>query len=245
MGLLSFLTGKKNILYYPGCLTKLVLKQEVENYRRILNKIGVNFIMLPNEVCCGLPALNAGYESDAIKLARKNLQLFRQHNIRKIITNCPACYRTFSDYKEMLPAWDIEVEHIAKTLLAYLKKMDIQYTTRYTATYHDPCYLGRKSGIYEEPREILKLLGYNIVEMKNNKENALCCGACGGLKMNNPELAKKIAKKIIEGAKNVGVSKIITTCPLCFSHMGDIGGMVIEFSHVVADALGLKPQLPV
>lgn len=239
-----FNIGKRNVLYYPGCLTKYVLKAELDNYRKILNKIGVDFIMLLNELCCGSPALNAGYETEGIKLARKNLEIFKQHKISKIITACPACFKTFSSYKEMLPDWDIEVEHICITILNYLKKKNIYYETRKKATYHDPCHLGRHSGTYQEPREVLNRLGYALVEMKNNRENALCCGGGAGLKANNPELADKIAKERIKQAKNIGVSTIITTCPLCFSHMDENSAEVevLEFSWVVADALGLKPE---
>lgn len=191
-----------NTLYYPGCLSKFVLQAEVENYKRILNKMKVDFLMIPGELCCGSPVRNAGYEIEARKLARKNLELFKKHNIKKIITNCPACFKTFfHDYKEMLPDWDIEVEHITITILNYLRKKKTEHIIRDKVTYHDPCHLGRYSGIYEEPREILRRLGYKVVEMRNNKENALCCGGGAGLRSNNPKLAGKIAKVRIRQAR--------------------------------------------
>lgn len=240
MGLLSMLKGKGNVLYYPGCLTKFVLNSEAENYKKILNKIGVDFIMIPEQICCGSPVLNAGYESECIKLARKNLQAFKEHSIGKIITNCPACYKTFKDYDKLLPNWDIEVEFITTTILKYLKKKNISYNLNEKVTYHDPCHLGRHSGIYDEPREILRLLGYEVIEMRNSRNESLCCGGGAGLKTNNPELADKIAKKRIEQAKNIHVSKIITTCPLCFAHMEENSDICVEeFSHVIGDALGI------
>lgn len=242
MGILSVFKGK-NTLFYPGCLTRYVLKNEQENYKKILVKIGVDFIMLPDEQCCGSPVFNAGYESEGIKLARKNFKLFKEHNIGKIITNCPACYKTFREYSNLIPDWDIEIEFITRTILKYLKKKHIDFDVREKATYHDPCHLGRHSEIYDEPREILKLLGYEIVEMRNNRENSLCCGGGAGLKTNNPELADKIAKKRIEQAKNIHAEKIITTCPLCFAHLAENSDICVEeFSYVVADALGLKPE---
>lgn len=233
-----------NVLYYPGCLTKYVLNAEIANYRKILEKIGVEFIMIPGELCCGSPVRNAGYEIEARKLARKNFELFKKHNIRKIITNCPACFKTFfKDYKEMLPEWDIEIEHVTLTILEYLRKKKIEYILKERVTYHDPCHLGRHSGIYEQPREILRRLGYEVAEMKNNRENALCCGGGAGLKTNNSELAGKIAKERIKQAREINVSKIVTTCPLCFAHMAENSGIeIIEFSQLVADALGLKAE---
>ncbi|MBI2047367.1 (Fe-S)-binding protein [Candidatus Pacearchaeota archaeon] len=248
MPILNIFKGKGNVLYYPGCLTKHMLSAELENYKKILNRLKIDFIMLPQEMCCGSPARNAGYETDARKLARKNLELFKQHSVSRIITNCPACFKVFSqDYKEMLPDWGIKAEHIVFTILNALEKGQkaIVKKSSEKATYHDPCHLGRHCGIYEEPRLILELLGYEIVEMKNNKENAFCCGGGAGLKANNPELAAKVAKRIIKQAKDAGVSKIITTCPLCFAHLtenSDIGIEITEFSYAVADALGLKAE---
>ena len=243
MGIKKWLKGiGKNTLFYPGCLTKFVLKQEADNYKKILIKIGIDFIMLPDEFCCGSPALNAGYESDAIKLARKNIENFKKHDIKRIITNCPACYKNFLNYKEMLPDWDIEVEHITSIILGYLRKKNIKYRLNDRVTYHDPCHLGRHSKIYDEPREILERLGFEVIEMRNNRENALCCGGGAGLKTNNPELANKIAMKRIEQAKSININKIITTCPLCFAHLGENSDIeIIEFSYAVACALGLKP----
>jgi len=240
MGIFNFFK-KGNTLYYPGCLSKHVLIAEAENYKKILTKIGIDYIVLPQELCCGSPVLNAGYEKDARKLARKNMDLFKEHNITKIITNCPACFKTFSqDYREMLPDWKIEVEYIAITILNYLKKKHIQNPGNEKITYHDPCHLGRHSGIYNEPREILERLGFEVIEMANNRENSLCCGGGAGLRTNNPELANKIAKERIRQAKEIGIKKIVTTCPLCFAHMKENSDILIEeFSYIVANALGL------
>ena len=232
----------KNTVFYPGCLTRYILAKETENYKKILNKLKIDFIMLPDILCCGSPVLNAGYEADARKLARKNFEIFKKYNTRKIITNCPACYKTLKEYKEMIPDWNIEVEHIITTILNHLRKKDISYPTKEKVTYHDPCHLGRHSGIYEEPREILNRLGYEIIEMRNNRQDALCCGGGAGLRVNNPELAKKIAEKRISQAKDIKVKKIITPCPLCFTHMLNKEIEIEEFSYAVAEALGLKPE---
>ncbi|MFH1307603.1 MAG: (Fe-S)-binding protein [archaeon] len=233
-------------LFYPGCLTKYVLKAETQNYRKILEKIGVDYIMMEDEFCCGSPAINAGYEADTRKLARKNLEKFKEKNIKKIITGCPACYKMLKkEYKELLPDWDIEVEHITTVILEALEKKPrlVARINDDKVTYHDPCHLGRHMGIYDEPREILKMIGYNIVEMANSREFALCCGGGGGLRVNNQELANSIALERIKQAKKTGAIKIITTCPLCFSHIQENSGILVEeFSVTVAEALGLEPE---
>lgn len=264
MGISKWIKGLgKNTLYYPGCLTKFVLEQEKENYKKILLSLGIDFIMISEELCCGMPVINAGYEKDARNLARKNYEILKKYSVNKIITNCPSCYSMFKDYKNLLPYWDIEVEHITITIRNKLKYSKIKQASSEEVAYHDPCHLSRNSGISEEPREILKMIGYKIKEMKNNRENSLCCGGGAGLKVNESEIAEKIARKRIGHAIDLGMKKLITPCPLCFAHMknsgkanafpdspkprkvegfGDKGIEVLEFSYVIGRALGLEVE---
>jgi Fe-S oxidoreductase len=211
-----------NILYYPGCLTKFVAKDLEENYKKILTRIGIDFIQLKDlEFCCGSPVLNSGHKEEALLLAQKNFKVFRDHRISKIITSCPACFKTFSkDYPELLKEWDIEVEHITQTLANAIKQGKLKPNKlNITLTYHDPCHLGRHCGIYEEPREILKSIGAKIEEMRLNKEFSFCCGGGSGVKSNYPELSNAIAKERIDMAKETGAECLVTTCPMCFMHL--------------------------
>lgn len=198
----------RNVLYYPGCLTHFAAKDLEENYKKILSKIGIDFIMIPEFVCCGSPALNAGYKEDFEVLVKKNKELFKKYGVKKIITNCPGCYHIFKTY------YDINVEHITVTISKNLKKITTKKEGK--ISYHDPCHLGRKSNIYDEPRNILRHIGFEVVELEDNRENALCCGGGAGLKTNYPELASSIAKKRLSQAKT---KKIITTCQLCYKHL--------------------------
>ena len=244
MGLFGF--GKGKTLYYPGCLTKGVLTAEFENYKEIFNRLGIDFVLLSDkEVCCGLPVLNAGYKKDARKLAKKNLELFKSYGITKIITNCPSCYHTFKEiYPTLIRDWDFEIEHATISIFNALKKKRIRYKgleeDREEVCYHDPCHLGRYSGIYEEPREVIELLGGKIKEFKYNRENAFCCGGGGGVRANFPEVAKKIAAKK-SGFIPDNVDKIISPCGLCYSNIKSATEKSIEFSTFVLGKLrGLK-----
>jgi Fe-S oxidoreductase len=213
-----------NILYYPGCLTKFVGKDLKENYEKILRAIGIDFIELKEkEVCCGSPALNAGYKKTAEDLARKNYHVFKEHRVKKIISNCPACCKTFSqDYPLLLKEWDIEVEHVSQTIYRAIQagRLRLKKKIEKIVTFHDPCYLGRYMSIYEEPRKILEFMGCKVVEMKFNRRNSLCCGGGGGTQFNYPELANSIAKERIEQALEVKAEFLITICPLCYYHLG-------------------------
>jgi Fe-S oxidoreductase len=210
-----------NTLYYPGCLTKFVAKDLKEKYEKILRKIGIDFIELSElEKCCGSPALKAGYLEDFKKLAEENLKIFKEHSVKKMITNCPACAMTFKiEYPKVLgKKWDIEVEHISETINSKLKTQNSKLKNE-KVTFHDPCHLGRGLGIFEEPREIIKKLGYEISEMELSRNESFCCGAGGGVKSNEPELANKIGKDRIEQAKKTGAKILCTNCPLCYLHL--------------------------
>ncbi len=219
-------------LYYPGCMLKNVMTAEQENYKRIFNLLGIDFVMLPStEVCCGSPVMNAGYKKDTKDLAKKNYTLFKKQNIDKIITPCAGCYNMFkNEYPKLLREWDIEVEHVTQTVLNALKNRKLkQFSGREIVTYHDPCHLGRYSGIYDEPREIIKLLGGELKEMRHNKENALCCGAGGGMRANYPDTAKKIAKKRMD-EKPTDAQFTLTPCGLCTANLKTADDSVVEFS---------------
>ena len=221
MRLLNKILGG-NVLFYPGCMEKFVLKNLSDNYEKILRKCGMDFIKLKDlELCCGSPVLNAGYAIDFETLAEKNFKIFKEHGIKKIITPCPACFKTFRlEYPKVIENFDIEVEHITQTIYNSIKngKLKLNKINKpVKVTYHDPCHLGRYTGIYEEPREILKALGYEVVEMKFNREMGWCCGSGGGLRANYPELSEEISKERLNQALETKAEMIVTACPMCYS----------------------------
>ena len=167
------------ILYYPGCLVNFTDPEIEKNYETLLKQAGIEYIKVPEFVCCGAPAKNSGYQKDFYELIRENRRIFEKHKVKKIITSCPSCYLTFkNDY-------GLEVEHVSETIWANIDKLTLPNHWG-EITYHDPCNLGRKSGIFESPRNILKFVGFKVVEFKEHGDKALCCGAGGGLKINFP-----------------------------------------------------------
>lgn len=220
---------RTNTLYYPGCLTKFGLPEIRKNYEDILKKNGIDFIITENENCCGSPVLNAGYETDFIELVEKNNKLFRDAGVRKIITNCPACFNMLKNiYPKYDKNWDFEVEHITQTLA---KKLDsIKSPEKGKVFYHEPCHLGRHAGVYDEPREIIENLGF---EIENEKKKSICCGGGGGLRNNNINLSKKMAERCMGCVKS---KDVITTCPLCYSQLKEFTDKnVMELSQCLKD----------
>ena len=242
---MNILNWTKNLggktLYLPGQFTKTFLNKEFENYKEIFKKLKINFITLEEDFSCGHEILSAGYKNEARKLANKNFEIFKKNSVRKIITNSPSTYHMLKNiYPEFVREWDIEVEHATISILKGLKKIKIKEREKEIVTYHDPCKLGRYSGIYEEPRETIRMLGGEILEMRLNRENSLCCCGGAGMQENFKETSKKMAQKKISNIPKE-VSKIISPCELSHSNLKKVTEKSTEFSTFVLGKLrGLK-----
>jgi Fe-S oxidoreductase len=208
--------------------------------------MGIGFRLIDKKICCGIDALEAGYENEARKLSRRNFEIFKEEGIDTIITNSPEAFKMFSrNYLDFLPDWNIEVKNIWELIVEKLRNKPkfIKNKAMEVVTYHDSCHLGRGCGVYDAPREILELLGYEIKEMPDSREESFCCGSCGGLVVVNPELANKIAKERILQAKRIGVKKMIVCSMKNYELLSRNAGDdidVVELSEILAVGLGLK-----
>ncbi|HUT71779.1 MAG TPA: (Fe-S)-binding protein, partial [Desulfatiglandales bacterium] len=100
----------------------------------------------------------------------------------------------------------------------------IEFTKEYgkKVTYHDPCYLGRHNGIYDEPREAIKKVpGLELIEMAESREDSLCCGGGGGrIWMETPK-GERFSDLRLEQAIAVGAEVLVTACPYCITNFED------------------------
>ena len=191
-----------------------MLPEIEKNYEDILHQLWIDFIKLSDkEYCCWSPVLRAGMKDAYEKIKERNIQIFKEHAVWLIITNCPACYNMLKYQYKLEEEHGIKVEHITQTIKRNEKKLKDSNLTK-EITYHDPCHLGRLSWVYEEPREILKKIGYQVNELRENREFSLCCWWGWGLVNNNPELSEKICNQVLE---QVWDWKVMTSpCPMCY-----------------------------
>jgi len=208
--------GGGNTLYYPGCMTKFALKDKQKQYEEILKSLGVEYIKLPDvELCCGIPVLNAGYVEEFEELKRRNLEVFREYGVKKVITNCPGCYHTLKN------EYGLEAEHITQVLERNISKLKADQDEE--VTYHDPCHLGRWSGVYEEPRKVLEKKGFKVRELPYSRGDSMCCGGGGGLRQNDRRTSDKVACNVLGKVKT---KKLVTACPMCYYHFRENAGDV-------------------
>lgn len=248
MGLFS-LFGKSTMLYFPGSVTFFKFPELFDLYQKIFYKLDIDFKIIDKQISSGLPAFEAGYDLLARKIARRNFEIFKEEDISELITNSPEDYKIFlKDYPNMIPDWNIVPQNLWLKILEKLqaKPRLIKYNSAESITYHDSCYLGRYCEIYEEPRKILELIGYNIIEMSDTKTESMCCGSCGGLPRTNPELADEIAKERILQAKRIGVKKIVVASvenyQLLKKNAKENEIEILELSEILAMALGIKKK---
>jgi Fe-S oxidoreductase len=215
-----------NTLYYPGCMTKFALKDKQKQYEDMLRKLGIEFIKLPDaEVCCGIPVLNAGYVAEFEALKKKNMEVFKEYDVKKIIANCPGCYHTLKF------EYGLDAEHITQVLA----KRDIQKMIpleKEEITYHDPCHLGRWSGVYGEPRQVLEKSGFVVRELDYSRQDSMCCGGGGGLRQNDRKTSDALARNVL---KQVKTKKLVTACPMCYHHFKETATNVevLDYSDAV------------
>ncbi|HEX9074832.1 MAG TPA: (Fe-S)-binding protein [Anaerolineae bacterium] len=214
------------ILYFPCCYLCYDprLKKVARATAAILNKAGVDFgILGAKENCCGESIRKTGDEELFKKLAKENIKTFIDNGVKKILVSSPHCYHTFKNEYSQFKV-NFEVVHISQYLSELVKEGRLQFDKELAEklTYHDPCYLGRHNGVYDEPREVLqKISGVELNEMPEYGSDSLCCGG-GGVRvwMETPK-ADRFSDLRIDQALGVGAEVLATSCPYCITMLED------------------------
>ncbi|WP_298370462.1 (Fe-S)-binding protein [uncultured Lutibacter sp.] len=221
--------GKQpEILFWVGCAGSFDdrAKKITKAFVKILKKAGVDFAVLgTEESCSGDPAKRAGNEFLFQMQAMTNIEVLNSYEVKKIVTACPHCFNTLKNEYPSLGG-NYEVVHHTELIKSLLDNGRLSIEGgKYKGqkiTFHDPCYLGRANDIYEIPRDLIKKLEVELVEMKRCKSNGLCCGAGGAQMFKEPEKGNKdINVERTEEANATDSSIIATGCPFCNTMMTD------------------------
>lgn len=224
-----FAEGKQpEVLFWVGCAGSFDdrAKKITKAFVKILNNAGVSFAVLgTEESCSGDPAKRAGNEFLFQMQAVTNIEVLNGYGIKKVVTACPHCFNTIKNEYPGLGG-SYEVMHHTQFLKQLLEDGRITLEGgRYKGkriTFHDPCYLGRANSVYEAPRELIKKLDAELVEMKNCKKRGLCCGAGGAQMFKEPEKGDKdVNVERTEQALETQSEIIAAACPFCNTMMTD------------------------
>lgn len=237
---------KAETLYYTGCTAGIKLPESAKAIAKILKAANVDFAILEDEPCCGSVLLRTGQVEHAKACAEKVAKSIRESGAERVIVSCAGCLKTImADYPERFGIELPQVQHVIDYVLELLEIGKIKLKSReqeVKVTYHDPCHLGRELGVYQSPRDLLNALsGIKLVEMETNRETAMCCGAGGGLKSYDSELAKKIGADRVANAELTGAEILSTACPFCELNL-ESGRLDNESKIRVVDVLELLAE---
>ena len=215
-------------LFWVGCAGSFDdrAKKITKALVKIMHSAKVSFAVLgTEESCTGDPAKRAGNEFLFQMQAVTNIEMMNSYEIKKIVTACPHCFNTIKNEYPSLGG-QYEVVHHTQFLKSLLDsgRLSIQggQFKGKRITFHDPCYLGRANNIYEAPRELIKKLDAELVEMKNCRKKGLCCGAGGAQMFKDAEPGKKeINIERTEQALQTKPDIIAAGCPFCNTMMSD------------------------
>ncbi|WP_149277076.1 (Fe-S)-binding protein [Pareuzebyella sediminis] len=219
---------KPEVLFWVGCAGSFDdrAKKITKAFVQILNKAQISFAVLgTEESCTGDPAKRAGNEFLYQMQAITNIEVLNGYEVQKIVTTCPHCFNTLKNEYPGLGG-TYEVVHHTQFLKQLLQEGKITLEggkfNGKRITFHDPCYLGRANGIYEAPRDLIRKLDAELVEMKSCKQKGLCCGAGGAQMFKEAEKGDKdVNIERTEQALETAPEIIAAGCPFCNTMMTD------------------------
>ncbi len=218
-----------DVLYFVGCASSYDAQGQkiAKNLTRILKRAGLDFGILENETCSGHEAKRMGETGLFAYLSEANMEMFKDAGIHHIVTGDPHSFYTFThEYPEQ--GNGLKVQHYSQFLNELLDKgkLKLSKTVSKRVTYHDPCYLGRHSEIFDEPRDLMqKVPGITLVEMENARADSDCCGMGGGRMWMEPPQgllsSQAIAERRVHQALETGAEVLLTACPFCNITLND------------------------
>jgi Fe-S oxidoreductase/nitrate reductase gamma subunit len=237
-----------DILYWVGCFGSYESrnKKVSQVMFKLLEKADVDYAILGREEkCCGDSVRRLGNEKLFQQLALENIKNLNQYKFKSIVTHCPHCYNTLkNEYPQF--GGDYDVMHHSEFILDLIKsgKLKPKGTNKSKVTFHDPCYLGRYNSIYNAPRDVLTSIpGLELVEMKNNRSKAFCCGAGGGRIWMEDIKEHTINSLLVKKALRTESDILASACSLCLTTLteavsstdSDISSL--DIAEIVYDAL--------
>ena len=214
-----------DVLYFAGCMTHLTPGIS-KAMHTIFERANVNYRMMDEGggICCGRPLMLLGQEKSAATMIEKNTDIILQSNAGLLVASCPICYKIFNE-EYNLP---IPVMHHTQYIEQLIDKDAITVNhTGMSAVYHDPCDLGRNSGVYHSPRQALYQM-VHLMGTQYEREEGLCCGGSTGNAILTNDQRRKIARDALQKLTKEEPDILITACPLCKKTFVGAGSQQVE-----------------
>ena len=218
--------AEAEIVLWVGCGGALVERNQstVRALAQLLNEAGIRYAVLGREEgCTGDPARRIGNEFLFEMLAKANIETLDRYEVRKIVTSCPHCFNTFAnEYPELEGRY--EVLHHSQLLASLVQegRLEPKRGNGTAITFHDPCYLGRHNGIFDQPRELVQLTTSKpLREMEKSREQSFCCGGGGGMCYVDELPDQRVNQERAEQILGTDASVVAVGCPFCTTMLED------------------------
>ncbi len=220
--------NKGDVLYFVGCAPYFdaffsdIGAETLKSARstiQILNRLGIEPVVLRDERCCGHDLLWGGDFEGFKRLALHNLSAIEKSGAKKVVFSCPEGYRTFKlDYAEHFGPLKFEVQHLSELVADEIGKGNLElHPKREVVTYQDPCRLGRHLGVYDEPRAMLNAIpDVDFREMGRSRNGSICCGVSAWLHCD--AATKLLQVQRLREAESTGAGTMVVACPKCEIH---------------------------
>jgi Fe-S oxidoreductase/nitrate reductase gamma subunit len=234
-----------DVVLWVGCASALLERNHatVRAVATLLRDAGVRFAILGREErCTGDPARRIGNEFLFEQLATRNIQLLSRYGVRRIVTCCPHCFHTISgEYPHL--GGDFEVEHHTSFLARLVEqgRLVASVGAESRVTLHDPCYLGRYNGVFDEPRRLVRsATGASPVEMRMHGRSGFCCGGGGGMSFAEEPPEQRVNRERARQALETDADVVAVACPFCMTMLTDgVNAVAHERTVVVRDVAEL------
>ena len=248
-----FEAGKTEYLFFVGCAGAFDSRQKhvTVALATLLDAAGISWgILGKEEKCCGDSLRRLGNEFVFDRMARENVQTFRERGVTKVITQCPHCFSTLkNDYRQY--GIELDVIHHSELLARLLNEGKLRPVLQADfgkIVFHDSCYLGRHNDVYDPPRDAIRSATGNApAEMERSRDNAFCCGAGGGRMWMEEFIGTRINHARVREALEATPDTVCVSCPYCMTMfedgLKDVGGGAVrvrDIAEVVAETLRLK-----
>jgi len=246
---LPIFDGTQDYCLWLGCMGAYDPqgREIILSLTRVMDFIGVTYGVLKKERCTGDPVRRLGNDYLFTEMAQQNLEQMKSANVTKLLSICPHCVRTIGeDWKEA--GATVEIEHHSEFLARNLSRLPQAEQHNNKIVFHDPCYLGRYRGIYDEPREVIERSAA-VVDPPRSRERSFCCGAGGGMVFLGEEKGKRISVERAEELAATGASVVGAACPFCNTMFRDALSQIPNAPRLldiaqIADASLPKEKIP-
>jgi len=234
---------KPDVLAFLGCRAACDDQGITPSLLKILNASGVNYNVYSGDseedVCCGFSLTFTGTEEALGKVVRRTADRIREIDPGVVVVSCSSCYKMLKKvYPEYVKDWNIKILHASDYIETLINSsmLKLNKNIALKAIYHDSCKLGRQTGIYDSPRNVIASIpGVELVEFPENRENSLCCGGGGGVPASNPKPAELMRQRRLFQAIEAKADIVVSACPTC----------KLQFTNAVAENPETKDNMKV